>query len=125
MIDLNVVALYKEADCICSKPDAVPPRTPASGGDRLGGSPPLAGVAPGPVRVQTCVMKHQPLTLSERIEIQVGLAAGESQAAIALRLARPPSTLSTEIKRNGGRQVYRAEVAQAASVAKRSAARGG
>ena len=31
--------------------------------------------------------------------------------------------LSTELKRNGGRQAYRAEAAQTASVARRSAAR--
>lgn len=43
-------------------------------------------------------MKHKPLTLSERIVIQTGLGAGDSQTVIALRLARPPSTLSTELK---------------------------
>lgn len=123
MSDLNRSVLYKESESACSKPDAVPHEQRQATENRLGGSPLLAVVAPEPLRAQTGPMKHKPLTLSERIVIQTGVSAGESQAAIALRLARPPSTLSTELKRNGGRQAYRAEAAQAASVAKRSAAR--
>jgi len=125
MPDLNTTALYKEADRVCSKPDAVPDELQQAAENRLGGSPPLAGVAPELLRAQNGAMQHKPLTLSERIVIQAGLVAGDSQAAISLRLARPPSTLSTELKRNGGIQAYRAEAAQAASVARRSAARRG
>jgi transposase, IS30 family len=44
------------------------------------------------------------LTLSERIEIQAGLRAGESQAEIARRLGRSAGALSGEFKRNGGRE---------------------
>ena len=125
MSNLNPTALYKEAECACIKPDAVPHEQLQTEENRLGGSPPFAVVAPEQRRAQTGAMKHKPLTLSERILIQTGLGAGDSQTVIALRLARPPSTLSTELKRNGGRWAYRAEAAQAASVARRSAARSG
>lgn len=125
MINRETVALYKRAECACIEPAAFP-REPRQGEEnRLGGSPPLAEVAPEPMGAQSSAVKYQPLTLSERIEIQIGLSAGDSQAAIALRLVRPQSTLSTEIKRNGGSRAYRAEVAQAASVARRSAVRRG
>lgn len=125
MSNLNPTALYKEAECACIKPDAVPHEQLPTEENRLGGSPLLAVVAPEPRRAQTGAMKHKPLTLSERIVIQTGLGAGDSQTVIALRLARPPSTVSTELKRNGGRLAYRAEAAQEASVARRSAARRG
>ena len=48
------------------------------------------------------------LSLSEREEISRGIAAGESARQIALRLGRAPSTVSREIKANGGRSSYRA-----------------
>jgi IS30 family transposase len=48
------------------------------------------------------------LTPVEREEISRGLATGESLRAIADRLGRPPSTVSREVSRNGGRQDYRA-----------------
>jgi IS30 family transposase len=63
------------------------------------------------------------LSVQEREEIAVGLAAGETQAVIARRLGRHPSTISQELKRNtplpssgrGGRygRPYRALHAQA------------
>ena len=55
------------------------------------------------------------LSLAEREEIAVGLAAGLSQAEIALRLGRAASTISREIGRNStrGRYRYRAVAAQA------------
>jgi IS30 family transposase len=53
------------------------------------------------------------LSVAEREEIAVGLAAGESVRAIAARLGRPASTVSREIRRNSrGRRHYRALAAQ-------------
>src|SRR5690348_1120501 len=53
------------------------------------------------------------LSVAEREEIAVGLAAGESQAVIAARLGRSPSTVSREVRRNSrGRKAYRALAAQ-------------
>lgn len=55
------------------------------------------------------------LTLAEREEISLALAAGHSIRSIALSLGRAPSTISREIHRNGGRASYRAcEADQAA-----------
>ena len=48
------------------------------------------------------------LTLAEREEISRGIAAGLSARTIARRINRPSSTVSREIARNGGRDVYRA-----------------
>lgn len=48
------------------------------------------------------------LTLSEREEISRSVITGESMRALAARLRRAPSTISREIKRNGGREAYRA-----------------
>jgi predicted ATPase/DNA-binding CsgD family transcriptional regulator len=55
------------------------------------------------------------LTLAEREEISRGIAAGLSERAIARRIDRPSSTVSREIARNGGRDAYRALVADAAA----------
>jgi transposase, IS30 family len=53
------------------------------------------------------------LSVAEREEIAVGLAAGESMRAIARRLGRPASTVSREVRRNSrGRRSYRALAAQ-------------
>jgi IS30 family transposase len=52
------------------------------------------------------------LSVAEREEIAVGLAAGQSCRQIAVRLGRPASTVSREIRRNGVRGVYRALAAQ-------------
>ncbi|MFF4159899.1 transposase [Streptomyces sp. NPDC001678] len=46
-----------------------------------------------------------------KTEISRGIAAGESARRIAGRLGRSPSTISREIKRNGGREHYWAIVA--------------
>ena len=48
------------------------------------------------------------LTLAEREEISRGLAEGRSVRSVALQLGRAPSTVSREIKRNGGSSDYRA-----------------
>src|SRR6201993_1032292 len=55
------------------------------------------------------------LTLVEREEISRGIAAGLSARTIAGRMNRPSSTVSREIARNGGRDAYRALVADAAA----------
>jgi transposase, IS30 family len=53
------------------------------------------------------------LSVAEREEIAVGLAAGESLRSIAGRLGRSPSTVSREVGRNSrGRRYYRALAAQ-------------
>ncbi len=54
--------------------------------------------SPGPLR----------LALSEREEISRGLVAGETVRKIACQLGRAPSTVSREVKTNGGRSHYRA-----------------
>jgi IS30 family transposase len=61
------------------------------------------------------------LSLAEREEISRGLAAGDSTHVIAGRLARAPSTVSREIRRHGGKEEYRAAIADEAawSAAKR------
>ena len=53
------------------------------------------------------------LSVGEREEIAVGLAAGESLRVIAARLGRSASTVSREVRRNSrGRRFYRALAAQ-------------
>ncbi len=48
------------------------------------------------------------LTTTEREEISRGLVRGESLRTIGARLGRAPSTISRELRRNGGRRWYRA-----------------
>ena len=55
------------------------------------------------------------LSLAEREEISRGVFAGQSLRSIAASLRRAPSTISREITRNGGRQRYRATVADQAA----------
>jgi len=55
------------------------------------------------------------LSLFEREEISRGVAGGESLRCIAYRLGRSPSTVSREVKSNGGHLKYRATVAHRAS----------
>ena len=55
------------------------------------------------------------LTLAEREEISRAVVAGESIRSMAARLGRAPSTISREIRRNGGREDYRASYADAAT----------
>ena len=55
----------------------------------------------------------------EREEISIGLASGETQTSIALRLDRSMSTISREIRRHEGTTGYRAF--SAGKVAQRSA----
>src|SRR5499427_179256 len=52
------------------------------------------------------------LTLSEREEISRGIAAARSLRSMARLLGHAPSTVSREIRRNGGYDRYRAAVAE-------------
>jgi IS30 family transposase len=52
------------------------------------------------------------LSLAEREEISRGLAASLSLRELGRRLVRPPSTISREVARNGGRAAYRASLAE-------------
>ena len=58
------------------------------------------------------------LSVAEREEIAVGVAAGESLRSVAARLGRAPSTVSREVRRNGTRRGYRAVAAQAQAEAR-------
>jgi IS30 family transposase len=64
------------------------------------------GIQPAPRRRSSFA-----LTLAEREEISRSLIAGESIRSVANRLGRAPSTISREIRRNGGSQGYRASQA--------------
>ena len=55
------------------------------------------------------------LTLAEREEISRSVAEGQSIRSTAARLGRAPSTVSREIRRNGGRADYRATEADNAA----------
>jgi len=55
------------------------------------------------------------LSLGEREEISRGLVTGDSIRSIAARLGRAPSTISRELKRNGGQDNYRATQADSAA----------
>ena len=61
------------------------------------------GIAPRPRR-----RSRLALTTTEREEISRQMARGLSLRAISRLLGRPPSTLSREVARNGGRGLYRA-----------------
>jgi len=68
------------------------------------------GIRPAPRR-RSCLA----LTLSEREEISRGIVAGHSMRSIASSLGRAPSTVSRELRRNGGRRRYRATKAEQAA----------
>jgi len=67
---------------------------------------PTGGISPLPRR-----RSRWALTLTEREEISRGLVAGQSIRSIAVGLSRSASTISREIRRNGGARRYRAAVA--------------
>jgi len=71
---------------------------------------PTGGIRPLPRR-----RPHIALTLSEREERSRGIACNLSMRAIANQLKRSPSTISREIKRNGGLKYYRASQADQAA----------
>ena len=69
----------------------------------------------GGIRPPKRVRSGRTLSLAEREEISLGVATGRSLRSIAALLNRAPSTISREINRNGGRQYYRATVADKAA----------
>jgi transposase, IS30 family len=69
----------------------------------------------GGVRVVPARRSRRQLSLGEREEISRGVAAGCSARTIAARLGRSHTSVSREIVRNGGRERYRAERADAAA----------
>jgi IS30 family transposase len=68
----------------------------------------------GGIRPQKRKRSHIALTISEREEISRGIVAERSIRSIAAELGRAPSTVSRELRRNGGRKRYRANLADQA-----------
>jgi IS30 family transposase len=66
------------------------------------------GIAPAPSRRSV-----RTLSVADREEISRGLSARVSMRQIAVRIGKAPSSVSREIKRNGGAQQYRATEAEA------------
>lgn len=64
---------------------------------------PTGGIRPPDRKRGRCV-----LSLSEREEISIDLSTHQPLRAIARQLGRSPSTISREVKRNGGFGTYRA-----------------
>ncbi len=71
--------------------------------------------ATGGIRPADRVRAATTLTQAEREEISRAIATGESMRSVAARLGRAPSTISREIKRNGGCDSYRANQADQAA----------
>ena len=69
----------------------------------------VGGIKPGCPKSRS----ERSLSLAEREEISRGIACDESCRAIGRRLGRSHSTISREIKHCGGRQHYRAHLADA------------
>ena len=67
--------------------------------------------ATGGIRPAPRCRSRWALTLAEREEISRAVVAGHSIRSIAAQLGRAPSTISREIKRNGGQEGYRASQA--------------
>ena len=124
MSNLNPSPECREPEAACSKSCARPLEAPQPAGDRLGGRLPVAELAPVATRPQSRRMSTH-LDLTERIELQAGLRAGDTQAALAARLNRSAGTISLEIKRNGSRAVYCAAEAHRGALARRGASQRG
>jgi IS30 family transposase len=69
----------------------------------------------GGIRPPKRVRSSRVLSLLEREEISRGVIAGRSRRSIAASLGRAPSSVSRELRRNGGSDVYRASNADQAA----------
>ena len=69
----------------------------------------------GGIRPQTRRRSLRALSLAEREDVSRALAVGQTIRAIATTLGRAPSTISREIRRNGGAERYRASHADQAA----------
>ena len=69
----------------------------------------------GGIRPPTRTRCPTALTLAEREEISRAVAEGRTIRSIAAQLGRAPSTVSRELRRNGGRAAYRASEADRAA----------
>jgi len=79
--------------------------------DRNHSSIQLILAATGGIRPAPRCRSRLALTLAEREETSRAMFAGHSIRSIAAQLGRAPSTISREIKRNGGQACYRASQA--------------
>jgi transposase, IS30 family len=75
---------------------------------------PLGGVIPPDVPLSN----GNRLSLEDRVEIRVGLEQGHSLRRIARTLTRAPSTISREVKANGGLKAYRPVSAQRTAISR-------
>jgi transposase, IS30 family len=116
---------YKATDRQSRKWGASPPEAEEPAENLLGGSLLAPPLAPEHARAQARQVKHTILTLAERIEIQLGLSEGATQAHIAARLGRSQGTISTELKRNGGKASYEAVKAHEQASSRQGTARRG
>lgn len=95
---------WKVGECVSDIARALE-RTPGTVNTMLssrGGIPPRAGRR-----------SARSLSLRQREEISRGLSTGVSIRSIAACIGRAPSTVSREVRRNGGRRRYRASKADA------------
>ncbi len=69
----------------------------------------------GGIRPPDRKRSERTLSLSEREEISRGLSIKQSLRTIARELGRAPSTISREVRRNGGRAAYRATASDQAA----------
>jgi IS30 family transposase len=83
--------------------------------DRGHGSVARILVQTGGIRPSKSTRSIRSLSLAEREEISRGVVAGYSLRSIADFLGRAPSSISREVKRNGGRRSYRASKADQAA----------
>ena len=69
----------------------------------------------GGIRPPARARSARALTLTEREEISRAMVEGQSIRSVAAQLGRAPSTVSREMKRNGGQSDYRATEADSAA----------
>jgi len=69
----------------------------------------------GGIRPSPRHRSERTLSLAEREEISRGVVSGQSIRSIATELGRSPSTVSRELRRNGGSKGYRASRADQAA----------